>query len=860
MAHDPLSDLTPSQREAVLHENGPMLVVAGPGSGKTRVITRRIARLIETGVPPEAILAITFTNKAAKEMERRVKEICPADGAWLRTFHSTCAAILRRWPEPAGLTAGFSIYDTDEQAKVIRAALKALDIPSTQLKPSAALSAISHWKADGTTPEEALADKSFSYEHQAKAKVYEAYVRALRENNAVDFDDLLTLTKTALEKDERLRQTIQQRFDHVLIDEYQDTSPVQFQLARLFAMRTKNICATGDPDQSIYAFRKADIRNILDFEQHYPGARVVRLEHNFRSVTTVLKAADAVIARNVDRREKTLIGTREQGAKIKVISAWNEREEGLAVADEILAAYSRGTAYRDIAVFYRTNSQSRSIEAGLRSRGIPYTIVKGVEFFQRAEVKDVMSYLRVLANPMDREAVERAVTTPSRGIGKVSIDRMKALAKERGWAAREALRKAADAADIPQRAAASMRTVAEIFDTLERSATGTVAALLEDVIRLTGYEKYVREQYAEEWEERWANVRELVESAREFDEEHGQETGVVGFLTHVGLVSDSDAYDPDAPRVPLMTLHSAKGLEFKEVIATGVEEGVLPHARSAEDKAALEEERRLFFVGITRAKERLTITYALDRMVKFPGAGSGQSRFLAEIPQDLLDVDRSRGPAGVPQGLGGDWRTHDAGAQDGDPFGDGGVSDEDGIDEPSSYRGPSTRGSPMRSGGGGWSGGASSRGAGGGSGAMPPSWARSDSSPRPSRPSGPTYTGAGGFAVTPPRGSGLSRSSGGGPSGGGGSSWGARNRSGGSGGSGVDGPSSDFQPDEFPGRASAPAPGGLRVGGPVEHAAFGRGNVVRLIGSGEAARVVVRFFGVGEKTLSVAHAKLKPLG
>lgn len=759
---DPLSDLTAAQREAVLHERGPLLVVAGPGSGKTRVITRRVAHLVSRGVPAEAILAITFTNKAAQEMQRRIHAMCDARGAWIRTFHSTCAAILRRWPESAGLRPGFSIYDSDDQAKVVRAALKELDVPSSTLKPSEALSSISRWKADGKTPDEVLAERHWSYEHRWKAQVFEAYVKALRENNAVDFDDLLSMTLRAMETDAGLRDRLQHRFEHVLIDEYQDTSPVQFHLARLFGARTRNVCATGDPDQSIYAFRKADIRNILDFEEHYPGARVVRLEHNFRSVGTILKAADAVIGRNVHRRPKVLIPTREAGPPIRVISTWHEREEGLAVADAILEAYGRGTAYRDIAVFYRVNSQSRSLEAGLRSRGIPYTIVKGVEFFQRAEVKDVLSYLKVLANPFDRESLERALGTPSRGVGRVTLDRMHALAKEKGWSARESMRRTADAGGVPQRAAGALRAVAEIFDTVERTPTTSVGDLLDAFVRLTQFEAYLKDAYSDEWEERWANVLELVQAAREYDAEHGAEASVVGFLTHVGLVSDVDKYDPDAPRVPLMTLHSAKGLEFREVILGGLEEGLLPHSRSADDPNALEEERRLFFVGITRAKERLTLTYALDRTVRIPGALSGRSRFLAEIPPDVVDVERDSGPASVPAGLGGDWRTY--GRDDAGPDAD--------SDAPP----------PRRFGG-----------------VRPQAQA--------ARPT-----------------------------------------------------SADFVPDEAPDEAHDHDPSsGLRVGLAVQHAVFGRGTIVQLIGRGPAARAKVRFRSVGEKTLSLTHAKLTPL-
>ncbi len=654
---DPLDDLTPAQREAVLHETGPMLVVAGPGSGKTRVITRRIAHLVARGVRPDAILAITFTNKAAEEMSRRVQQLVPAAGAWVRTFHSTCAAILRRWPKSAGLEAGFSIYDGGDQAKVVRQVIKALGVEAGTLKPSPALAAISSWKSEGVAPEAALAD-AWTSERRSKALVYDGYVKALAENNAVDFDDLLTKTVLALTRDADLRAHLQARFEHVLIDEYQDTSPVQLQIARLLAAPQNNVFVVGDPDQSIYAFRKADIRNILDFEEHFPNAKVIRLEHNFRSVKNVLRCADALIGYNKSRRAKKLISTADDGPKVRVISSWSEREEGLAVADQILAAYGRGTPYRDIAVFYRVNAQSRALEAGLRTRGIPYVIVKGTEFYERAEIKDVLAYLKLIANPADKESAERVMTTPSRGVGAATVERVRALAKEHGWSAREAVRRAADY--MPARAAAGLRAAAEALDAVERAGDGPVAGMFREIVRVTHFEKHLRESYDEEADERIANVEELVGAAAEYDAEAGYDASLAGFLNKVGLVSDVDKYDPDAPRVALMTLHSAKGLEFSEVIVAGIEEGLLPHSRSADDPEALEEERRLFFVGITRAKKRLTLTYAASRTARIAGPGffSGESRFLAELAPEALDVDRASGPAGTPTGLGGTWRTH----------------------------------------------------------------------------------------------------------------------------------------------------------------------------------------------------------
>ncbi len=648
-----LKDLTDPQREAVTHVTGPLLVVAGPGSGKTRVITRRVAHLVNEGVPPSAILAITFTNKAAAEMKRRIHELCDARGAWIRTFHSTCALILREFPSAAGLEPGFSIFDTQDQKRIINAALKTRGVDKAVLKPAAARSAISRWKGEGTDPEVALRE-AWHETARASAHIYADYEAALRNNNAVDFDDLLLRTANALEEDEAVRRIMQARFGFVMIDEYQDTSPVQFRLASHFAKRTGNICATGDPDQSIYAFRNADLRNILEFEKRYPGAKVIRLEQNFRSVGNVLKAADALISNNRDRRKKRLFTEAEDGEKILLRTAWSEREEGLSIADGLLEAYSRGTPYNDMAVFYRVNAQSRALEAGLRSRGIPYQIIKGTEFYQRAEVKDLIAYMKVTANPRDWASMERVLSTPTKGIGAVSIGKLKALAAEAGLSARESLMQAVERGAIGKRQCAQLRILSEALDGLSRLAKdGPVAPLLTEAVRATAYEKHLKSQYGEDHETRLENVRELIGAAAEYDEDLGDAGSLIGFLLHVGLVSDSDRYDIDAPRVPLMTLHTAKGLEFAEVFIAGIEEGLLPHSRSTDDPKALEEERRLLFVGLTRAKRRLTLGYAAHRQARIVMNAGGPSRFLAELPPEIVDVDCSTGPAAVQQDLGG---------------------------------------------------------------------------------------------------------------------------------------------------------------------------------------------------------------
>ncbi len=784
--------------------------MAGPGSGKTRVITHRIARLIERGVRPGSILAITFTNKAAQEMARRVESHGAEPGAWVKTFHATCAALLRRWPESAGLSHGFSIFDQQDQSRILRQILKRRELEDSGLKPAAARARISRWKTGGDTPQDAIKDAQ-NFSEQKAALVYEAYEEELSQSNAVDFDDLLVKARRMLDDDEAVRHRLQERFEYVLIDEYQDTSPVQFHLARLLAEPQRNICATGDPDQSIYAFRNADLRNILEFEKHYPGATVVRLEENFRSVGTVLRAADGLIANNKERHAKELIRTREEGELIHVVGAANEHEEGLAIADAIMAGYAKGTPYRDVAVFYRVNAQSRAIEAGLRSRGVPYMIVKGVEFYQRAEVKDLLAYLKVLANPSDRESMTRVLTTPRRGIGTKSLAKLFAACRENGWTARHALIAMADAQELPKKATLALRDVANLLDRLERGAVGSVAELLRDTIAFLHYEDHLKRSYPEDHVDRVENVRELVGGAEEYDIRAGESASLPDFLHEVGLVSDSDKYDPDMPRVALMTLHSAKGLEFRQVYIAGIEDGLLPHSRSAESPKAVEEERRLLFVGITRAKDRLTLTYARERRARLAGnLCGGASPFLMELPQDSIDVDR-----------------HEL-MVEADPFGGGEAG--------GGFGGAWGRGGSGRGGTGRGGSGASKWGRSGGGGGESGGWGGRR------RVGGSGSVGFSGF------------------SGGGGGSGTTHGSAHGDAhvDEGVD-PVVDYDGiDEDPGGSGDPG-AELRNGSRVRHAVFGVGTVRRIDGRGDRTRVTIFFRGKGEKTLALSQAKLTVL-
>ncbi len=773
--------------------------MAGPGSGKTRVITHRIGRLIERGVRPGAILAITFTNKAAQEMARRVEATGAEPGAWVKTFHSMCAALLRRWPESAGLAHGFSIFDQQDQSRILRQILKRPELEGAGLKPAAARARISRWKTGGDTPQDAVKDAD-NYMERKAALIYEAYEEELGQSNAVDFDDLLVKARRMLDDDEAVRQRLQERFEYVLIDEYQDTSPVQFHLARLLAEPQRNVCATGDPDQSIYAFRNADLRNILEFEKHYPGATVVRLEENFRSVGNVLKAADGLIANNKERHAKQLITTREEGQLVRIAGAANEHEEGLAIADAIMDGYAKGTPYRDVAVFYRVNAQSRAIEAGLRLRGVPYMIVKGVEFYQRAEVKDLLAYLKVLANPADRESMTRVLTTPKRGIGAKSLTKLFAACREHGWTARHGLVAMADAQELPKKATLALRDVTLLLDRLERGAVGSVAELVRETITLLHYEDHLKRTYPEDHVDRVENVRELIGGAEEYDIRAGESASLPDFLHEVGLVSDSDKYDPDMPRVALMTLHSAKGLEFPHVFVAGVEDGLLPHSRSAESSKAVEEERRLLFVGITRAKDQLTLSYARERRARLAGnLCGGASPFLMELPQEAIDVDH-----------------HEIMAES-DSYSDGYGADDGSVwGRRSASRSPWGGASGRRS--------TSSRGASGG-------WENR-------RHSGSSSSvGFSGFS-------------------------GGTSSAGGGAGAADDHVEEGIDPvveydgiDEDPGSVAEPS-GVLCRGAKVRHAVFGEGTVRRLDGHGPRTRVTIFFRGKGEKTLALSQAKL----
>ena len=630
-------DVTESQHRAITHLEGPLLVLAGAGSGKTRVVTRRIAWLMDQGVPPESILAITFTNKAAEEMRERVEKLVPARGAWLSTFHSMGARMLRRYADRIGYDRSFTIYSDDDQLRVVRDLLRDLGIDTTQFRPAAILGGISRLKTDLVTPDKA-AGRAHDFFTEVVAKVYPAYERRLFDSSGMDFDDLLVKCLRLLDESEEARRHYQRRFSFVLVDEYQDTNRVQFLLLRTLAEPQQNLHVTGDPDQAIYRFRGADIRNILDFERDYPDAKMIRLEENFRSTGHILTGADSLIRQNRDRKAKSLVGTRGPGQKIRLRMAVDEEQEGQFVADGVLRAYESGVAYSDMAVFYRVHSLSRSLERAFIDRGIPYTIVRGTEFFRRAEVLDLIAYLKVLANPRDTETLLRVLNVPARGIGNTTRDRLVTWARAGGVPVLAAVARAAEVPDVAGRSLTALRGLAETFGELARKADGPVADLLEHVIRTIGYEAHLRKAYPDNWEERFENVEQLVSSAAEFETKH-ENAGLMAYLEEVSLLSDADRHDPRSARVPFMSLHTAKGLEFRNVFLVGLEDGLLPHSRSVESRADLEEERRLLFVGMTRAKEELTLSWARERFRWGQHDVTIRSKFLDEIDPEAIEVE-----------------------------------------------------------------------------------------------------------------------------------------------------------------------------------------------------------------------------
>jgi DNA helicase-2/ATP-dependent DNA helicase PcrA len=631
-AHPLLAGLNEAQAEAVRHLRGPLLVLAGPGSGKTRVITHRIAYAIEQGVEPERLLAITFTNKAADEMRRRVEALAGIRSPWISTFHSFAARLLRRHIyrlEP--FNAAFSIYDADDSLQLIKECMESLDVSTQLLTPSSLLGEISRLKNRGIDDPESVSP-SMELRAQVIRQVYARYIKEMARRNALDFDDLLLLLVRLFETHADILGRYREHFRLLMIDEYQDTNRVQYRIGKLLAETHRNICVTGDPDQSIYAWRGADIANILSFENDFPEAAVLKLEENYRSTQRILAAANAAIAANLQRREKLLWTRNPIGDPVRIHAFGTGEEEATEIALLVDAFRREGTPLEHIAVFYRINSLSREIEQAFIQMGIPYSIVGGVEFFERKEVKDVLAYLRLASNPRDLEALRRAAQSPPRGIGKATLERLQGLAAARDLGPIDAV----DAGDLPaaasKRQRKALRDFAAIFGDLAKLAPRPVRAIVERVIARSGYVEHLRSKDPDESRQRLANVEELVNAAAQHDERRGEEASLQGFLEEVALFAGVDRWQREPDRATLMTLHSAKGLEFPIVIVCGVEEGLLPLARrDGDDRSDDEEERRLFFVGITRAQEKLYLTHCASRRRFGQHRPSIPSPFLAEV-------------------------------------------------------------------------------------------------------------------------------------------------------------------------------------------------------------------------------------
>src|SRR4051794_33756516 len=653
-----LETLNPEQREAVLHTRGPLLILAGAGSGKTRVITSRIAYLVGDGhAKPNEVLAVTFTNKAAEEMRARVESLLGSDvtGMWVSTFHALCARLLRREAPAIGLSRDFVIYDSSDQLSVVKQALKQLQIEDTLIQPRAALSRISTAKNKMESPEQMANSAGWNRRDEQISKVYAHYLNVLKECNALDFDDLLLKTVDVFEQSERVRTKYAEQFKYVMVDEYQDTNRPQYLLIRRLAEIHRNLCVVGDPDQSIYKWRGADLRNILDFEQDFGDAKIIKLERNYRSTQVILDAASAVISQNRNRKDKHLWTDRKGGDRITYYRGGDELEEAdfitrtarTALADDVEAM---------VAVLYRTNSQSRALEDALMREGVAYKIIGGVRFYERKEIKDALAYMKLVINPHDDVSLRRVINVPARGIGKGVMDSVQAVDPDAVFAdappliaaglqeiasARSLWAKLVHVVDegkVTPRAATALRSFRDMLIGLATVArTEPVSTTIGKILDRSGYLADLRDEKTEEGNERIENLMELVSAAREYETREA-EASLGGFVDRLSLLSEADEESGTREaRVWMMTMHAAKGLEFPTVIIAGLEEGLFPHSRSAESVEELEEERRLCYVGITRAESNLILTSAARRRVFGEYQSTEPSRFLDEIPAELVE-------------------------------------------------------------------------------------------------------------------------------------------------------------------------------------------------------------------------------
>ncbi|MCX8052461.1 MAG: UvrD-helicase domain-containing protein [Armatimonadetes bacterium] len=648
-----LEDLNEQQQAAVLHTEGPVLVFAGAGSGKTRVLTYRIAYLIkEKGVRPYNILAVTFTNKAANEMKERITELLgeQTSGLWAGTFHGTCARMLRERGHEIGIDRNFTIFDESDQISLVRESMEQLRLDQKRFHPRAILDLISRAKERLVEPHEF--GRHFNGEAEAIAnKVYPVYQQKLRENRALDFDDLVMFGVKLLKEGKAntepprrehcsavsAQEHYQERFRYILVDEYQDINYAQYMLVRILGAKHRNIFCVGDDDQSIYRWRGADVNIILQFESDYPDATVYKLERNYRSTKKILEAAHHVVAQNRGRAQKKLWTENEEGCNIQIIEAGNEIDEAERIVTSIREKVRSGRRYRDIAVLYRINAQSRVLEETFVRQRIPHRLVGAMRFYERKEIKDAIAYLRLAANPLESVSLRRVINVPPRGIGATSLTRLEEFATSRGISLYEALHKLDEAPDISKRAKEAMSKFAAIIDHLhELSSQVSVPQLTNEALSVSGYYDALREEHTAEAESRMENIRELLTVTEQF-EQTSEDRSLGAFLENVALISDIDTYDPSGDAATLMTLHSAKGLEFPVVYIAGMEEGLLPHRRSHNDRDEMEEERRLCYVGMTRAKEELVFSHAYKRSLMGSTQLNEVSRFLRDIPTDLFE-------------------------------------------------------------------------------------------------------------------------------------------------------------------------------------------------------------------------------
>jgi len=631
-----LEGLTEAQRQAVTHRDGPQLILAGPGSGKTRVVTHRIAWLLHEGVPARQIVALTFTNKAAEEMAARVERLAPGEKVWLSTFHRFCARLLRQYGSYLGLAPNFSIYDVSDSRTVLRGSLR--DVELEGIAPADAVASAISWAKNRRIGPEQYTASMHGTVGPIVERAYARYQARLLDAQAVDFDDLLFHVATLLEEHPEIRAELDARYRYVMVDEYQDTNLVQYRIARLLSLDYRNLSVTGDPDQSIYSWRGANIKNILEFEHDYPDAQIVRLEQNYRSTQRILRVAAGLIANNRRRKEKELFTENDEGAPVKFARYGTHAHEATGIVERIAADIASGKRQpRDFAIFYRVNALSRPFEQAFRSSRVPFQLVGAVEFFQRKETKDLLAYLMLLNNPRDEVAFRRVINTPARGIGPATVERLEEFAHEQRISLLEAARQSGLVPGLPKRAPVAVAKFMSIYDSLSALAAAPVREILKSAIELTGYRESLMASNDPADEDRLANIEELLTAAREFDAEHPEGNALEAFLEQTCLINDTDDWEFGGNAVTLMTLHAAKGLEFPVVFIAAIEQGILPHERSLEDSDQMEEERRLFFVGMTRAREELYLSHARHREFRGRATYASPSSFIGELPAEELE-------------------------------------------------------------------------------------------------------------------------------------------------------------------------------------------------------------------------------